>query len=240
MGVSLNTWFLPLTPTPLPRCGEREHDWLRLRRAVRIHMSHQRLAVVVSRTPEADSSVQELEEAVVAALSMEPLLDVSIIPYLYDLDSQHPGRQCLESIQGDMAVLVCMYPRAAFWLLNRDGIKGHFGESHAKSAAVEEHANGEPRTLPPNSSHQQTGKDIDRKGIGSLDVPDRHIYCLDFRAFTNPKPCLQEILRIAEECRQRRGTTRMVMRWSRVQDPLHSQAAASSPLQRLATAAGIR
>ena len=35
----------------------------------------------------------------------------------------------LESVQGDMVVLGWMYPRAAFWLLDRDGIKEHFGES---------------------------------------------------------------------------------------------------------------
>ena len=36
---------------------------------------------------------------------MEPGLDVSIVPHLYDLDADHTGRLFLGSVQGDMAVL---------------------------------------------------------------------------------------------------------------------------------------
>ena len=34
--------------------------------------------------------------------------------------------------RGDMVVLTWLFPRAAFWLLDRDGIKGHFGETQLK------------------------------------------------------------------------------------------------------------
>ena len=37
-----------------------------------------------------------------------------------------------------------------------------------------------------------------------MNAPDRHIYCLDLRDFSSHEPYLQEIRRIAEECRQRR------------------------------------
>ena len=67
-----------------------------------------------------------------------------------------------------MVVLSWLFPRAAFWLLDRDGIKGHYGENQITPPADDEddEEDGEPE--PP-------------KGIGAVDVPDRHIYCLDLR-----------------------------------------------------------
>src|SRR3954469_1230737 len=155
-------------------------------------MSRSRLTVVLSQAQGKNPAKRALEESVAAALIVEPGLDVSIVPYLYDLDPGHTGRLFLESIQGDMVVLAWMYPRAAFWLLDRDGIKGHYGESQLKAAvadADEDEEGGEPE--PP-------------KGIGSVEVPDRHIYCLDLRDHGNHEVYIQEVRRIAQECRERR------------------------------------
>src|SRR5947209_14403434 len=154
-------------------------------------MSRHRLTVVLSQAQGKHPGKRALEEAIVAALSMEPGLDVSVVPYLYDLDPQHTGRLFLESIQGDMVVLTWLYPRAAYWVLDRDGIKGHYVESQLKppSADDEDEENGEPE--PP-------------KGIGPIGVPNRSIYCLDLRDFNNHDPYVQEVRRIAEECRERR------------------------------------
>jgi NAD-dependent dihydropyrimidine dehydrogenase PreA subunit len=90
-----------------------------------------------------------------------------------------------------MVVLGWMYPRAAFWLLDRDGIRGHFGESLFKPPADEDEEDSAEQPEPP-------------KGIGSVDVPDRHIYCLDLRHVNNYEPYVEEIRRIAAECRERR------------------------------------
>src|SRR6266540_5161861 len=101
-------------------------------------MSRQRLTVVLSQAQGKHPAKRALEEALAAALIMEPGLDVSVVPYLYDLDAQHTGRLFLESVAGDMVVLSWMFPRAAFWLLDRDGIKGHFGETQLKPPAAAE------------------------------------------------------------------------------------------------------
>ncbi len=153
-------------------------------------MSHQRLTVVLSQAQGKNPAKRALEESIAAALIMEPGLDVSVVPYLYDLDPEHTGRLFLESVQGDMVVLAWMYPRAAFWVLDRDGIKGNFGESQLK---------------PPSSEDEDEEEETEEKGkgIGSINIPDRHIYCLDLRDFNNHEPYIQEIRRIAEECRQR-------------------------------------
>src|SRR5580704_1510534 len=101
-------------------------------------MSRQRLTVVLSQAQGKNPAKRALEESLAAALIMEPGLDVSIVPYLYDLDADHTGRLYLSAVQGDMVVLGWMFPRAAFWLLDRDGIKGHLGESLLKPAAEED------------------------------------------------------------------------------------------------------
>src|SRR5262249_51071635 len=131
-----------------------------------------------------------LEESIVAALLTEPGLDVSVIPYLYDLGPDHTGRLFLESVAGDMVVLSWLYPRAAFWLLDRDGIKGHLGESLLKPAAEDEDEEEAETPEPP-------------KGIGAVGVPARHISCPALRDFNKQEPYVGEVRRIAEECRQR-------------------------------------
>jgi NAD-dependent dihydropyrimidine dehydrogenase PreA subunit len=161
-------------------------------------MSRQRLTVVVSQAQGKNPAKRALEEAIVTALILESGLDVSVIPYLYDLDPAHTGRLFLESIQGDMCVLTWNFPRAAFWLLDRDGIKGHYGESQLKPPDLDE-GEGE-------------GDDDDEeqpeppKGIGAIGVPQRWIYCLDLRDFNQHDPYVMEVRRIAEECRQWRET----------------------------------
>jgi Pyruvate/2-oxoacid:ferredoxin oxidoreductase delta subunit len=156
-------------------------------------MSRQKLTVVLSQAQGKNPAKRALEESIAAALLLEPSVDLAIVPYLYDLDAQHTGRLFLEGVSGDMVVLGWMYPRAAFWVLDRDGIKGHFGETLLKSPAADdedEDEDGEPE--PP-------------KGIGALNIPDRHIYCLDLRDFNNHEPYVGEVRRIAQECRERRG-----------------------------------
>jgi len=154
-------------------------------------MSRSRLTVVLSQAQGKHPAKRALEESILAALLLEPGLDVSVIPYLYDLDAQHTGRLFLESVQGDMVVLGWMYPRAAFWLLDRDGIKGSYGETLLQPPDTdEEDEDGTPE--PP-------------KGIGAVGVAERHIYCIDLRNRNQHQPYVEEIRRIANECRERRN-----------------------------------
>ncbi len=154
-------------------------------------MSRHRLTVVLSQAQGKHPAKRALEEAIAAALIMEPGLDVSVIPYLYDMDKEHTGRLFLESIPGDMVVLAWMYPRAAFWVLDRDGIKGQFGESQLKPPDLDE------------EEEEEDSEPAPSKGIGAFDAPGRYIYCLDLRDFSSHEPYLNEIRRIALECRQR-------------------------------------
>jgi NAD-dependent dihydropyrimidine dehydrogenase PreA subunit len=162
-------------------------------------MSRHRLTVVLSQAQGKNPARRALEESIAAALLVEPGLEVSIIPFLYDLDANHTGRLYLEGVTGDMVVLSWLYPRAAFWLLDRDGIKGQLGETKLKPEDEEEaderakeEATEEEKPAPP-------------QGIGATDVPERWIYTLDLRDHTDFRVFVEEVRRIAEECVARRA-----------------------------------
>ncbi|MBI3823553.1 MAG: ferredoxin family protein [Planctomycetes bacterium] len=148
-------------------------------------MSRHRITVVLSQAQGKHPAKRALEESIVAALLMEPGLEVSVIPHLYDLGPDHTGRRFLGSVRGDMVLLSWLFPRAAFWVLDRDGIKGQWGETQLKP--------------PADDDEEETGEPQPAKGIGSLDVPDRTIYCLDLRDFNQHQPYVDEIRRVAEE-----------------------------------------
>jgi NAD-dependent dihydropyrimidine dehydrogenase PreA subunit len=154
-------------------------------------MSRNRLTVVLSQAPGKHPAKRSLEESLAAALIMEPGLDVSIIPNLYDLGPDHTGRMYLEGVAGDLLVLTWHFPRAAFWLLDRIGVKGHQGTTLLKSPSAAD-------------EDEEEGEAAPAKGIGAAgQLPDRHIYCLDLRDFNTPDPYLGEVRRVAAECRER-------------------------------------
>src|SRR6516162_4743867 len=155
-------------------------------------MTSPRLTVVLSQAQGKHPARRALEESIAAALILEPGLDVLIVPHLYDLDPQHTGRLYLESITGDMVLMSWMYPRAAFWVLDRDGIRGQWGETQIKSAAMED-----------DEGDDEESESEAAKGIGSLNVPDRVIYCLDLRDAASHETYVAEVRRIADECRTR-------------------------------------
>jgi Pyruvate/2-oxoacid:ferredoxin oxidoreductase delta subunit len=158
-------------------------------------MSRERVTVVVSQAQGKHPAKRALEESLTAALLVEPGVEVAVVPHLYDLGPDHTGLLFLNSVRGDLIVLSWLYPRAAFWLLDRDGIKGHFGESQLQSASDDE-------------EEEESGEQEPPRGIGAVDVPQRWIYCLDLREFNSHQPYLDEVRRIVAECRQRRDQTK--------------------------------
>jgi Pyruvate/2-oxoacid:ferredoxin oxidoreductase delta subunit len=150
-------------------------------------MARHRLTVVLSQAQGKNPAKRNLEESIVAALLMEPGIDASVIPHLYDLHPEHTGRLFLEGLHGDIVLLSWLFPRAAFWLLDRINVKGHEGQTQLKAPAEDE---GDEEAEPP-------------KGIGSVNPPDRHIYCLDLRDSDKYEAYVEEIRRIATECRER-------------------------------------
>ncbi len=164
-------------------------------------MSKNRLTVVISQAPGKNPTKRALEESLAAHLLMEPGIDLSIVPHLYDLGPDHTGRLFLESVSGDLVVLAWLFPRASYWLLDRDGIKGREGSSPLHPKADEEDEDDSEEKRPEKAP-----------GIGIAgEIPDRTIWCLDLRDKAGHEVFLTEVRRIAKvaaEERQQRVTAK--------------------------------
>jgi len=86
-----------------------------------------------------------------------------------------------------LILLSWQYPRAAHWLLDRNGISGKQGVTLLKSFGEED-------------DEEETGENEDeRRGIGPVEMLDRFIFCLDLRAYDHAGVYVEEIKRIAKE-----------------------------------------
>ena len=152
-----------------------------------------RLTVIISQGQSNNPAKRQMEEDLVAALLMENGIDVTVIPHLYDLTPDGTGMLCLEGVSGDMVVLSWLYPRAARWTLDRNGIRGHEGQSLLKpvDGEGEEVDDDEP---------PDNGETPDKDRVSdSREIPPRKIYCLDLRSHDTSQTYLDEIKRIASE-----------------------------------------
>lgn len=151
-------------------------------------MAGKKITVVISQGQGKNPAKRHLEEEIAASLIMDSEVDVSLVPHLYDLSADHTGMLFLKSVPGDMVILSWMYPRAARWVLDRNGVKGQEGVSLLKPADEDE----------AESEDEQEPQDRP-EALGAWDVPKRKIYVLDLRGNTDPKVYLDEIRRIARE-----------------------------------------
>lgn len=150
-----------------------------------------RIAVVVSQGQSQNPAKRGLEEDIVAALIMEPGIDVTVIPHLYDLKPDGTGMLALQGIRGNVVVLSWLYERGAHWVLDRNGIHGHVGQTLVKLDDEDENEDEEEK-------NDAADDDKDRV-IQHRDIPNRRIYCVDLRVHNTAQPYIDEIKRIANE-----------------------------------------
>ena len=155
-----------------------------------------KLTVVLSQGQSANPAKRKLEEDIVAGLLFEKGIEVTVIPHLYDLDPNGTGMLCLQGIAGDMVVLSWLFPRAAHWIMDRQGIKGHIGQSLLKDAGEDEDddEDGEKGE----SAEEESAKD-EKQRVGPRNLPNRTIYCLDLRSQNAAAAYIEEVRRIAKE-----------------------------------------
>ena len=153
-------------------------------------MAGRKLTVVISQAPGKNPVKRHLEEEIATRLMLSGTAEVSVVPHLYDLTSDHTGMLWLKSLKGNLVVLGWLYPRAIRWVLDRNGVKGHVGESRLN--VVESDEAGDDEEAPPEAD------DSTPRGIGALNVPNRAIYVIDLRDHPTPETYLTEIERIAD------------------------------------------
>jgi NAD-dependent dihydropyrimidine dehydrogenase PreA subunit len=151
-------------------------------------MAGRKMTVVLSQSPGKVPAKRHLEEEIAAALLLEPDIDVSIIPHLYDLPAEDTGLLFLRGVSTDLIVLGWLYPRASRWVLDRQNIKGRVGVSKF-DLDDEESEEDEDEDTPA----------VEDRGIGAADVPNRSIYCLDLRKHAEAAKYVDEIKRIVRE-----------------------------------------
>lgn len=156
-----------------------------------------RISVVISQGQSQNPAKRGLEEDLVAALLMEPGIDVTVIPHLYDLPPDGTGMLALQGIKGNMIVLSWLYERAARWILDRNGICGHAGQSLIKLADEEEEDDEDE------AGDEEADHDEKDRVINHRDIPNRRIYCVDLRAHPTAAPYVAEVKRIADENQQK-------------------------------------
>jgi NAD-dependent dihydropyrimidine dehydrogenase PreA subunit len=152
-----------------------------------------RLTIVISQGQSNNPAKRRLEEALVGTLLLEPGLEVTVIPNLYDLAPDGTGMLCLQGITGDMVVLSWLFARAAHWTLDRNGIRGRVGQVLLVGDSSAEDEDEEDET---SAKGEQDSKP---RVVESRPASNRTIYCLDLRAKPEVEPYLAEIRRIRDE-----------------------------------------
>ena len=151
-------------------------------------MAGTKVTVVISQAQGRNPVKRQMEEDIATALMMEPGVDVSLVPLLYDMPQDHTGMLFLRSVPGNVIVLSWLYERAIRWTLDRANVRGKDGQTLLKS--VEEDADDEDEEMPDEPAES---------GIGSLNIPNRRVYCIDLRATEKSDDYVREVRRIVNE-----------------------------------------
>lgn len=164
-----------------------------------------RVTVVLSQTRSKNPGKRRLEEEIATALLLEPGIEFAVTPNVYDLSPGDTGLLYLSSVKSHLILLSWQYPRAAHWLLDRNGISGKQGVTLLKSLGEEE---DEDSGATDEEGHH---------GIGPVETLDRYIFCLDLRAYDDAGVYVEEIKRIAKE-----ASVKLVTLAGLLTDPNHS------------------
>ena len=148
-----------------------------------------RLSVVISQSPSKNPKKKKLEEDIIISLMIENGIDVTVVPNLYDLKADGTGMLALKKLGGHLVVCSWLFERASHWVLDRNGIHGHVGETLLKNEDEEE------------EDDEEESKEADDKDrvVDQREIPDRRIYCLDFKTSTKADDFITEIKRIQAE-----------------------------------------
>ena len=149
-----------------------------------------RLSVVISQSPSKNPKKKKLEEDIVMGLMIESGIDVTVVPNLYDLKADGTGMLALKKLNGNLVVCSWLFERAAHWVLDRNQIHGHVGETLLKN---------EDEEFDDEAAEEEQEQDDKDRVIDQREIPDRKIYCLDLKISMKANEFVEEIKRIHAE-----------------------------------------
>ena len=128
-----------------------------------------------------------MEQSIADAASALDGANVIVVPHLYDLPKGGQSLQRLSEIEGNLIVVSWIFPRAAHWVLDRNGIRGRFVP--VPLGADDEDDEDDP------SPEAQADSDIQR--VDQLyPRPDREIHCIDLKTEADLDRFIEEIRRL--------------------------------------------
>lgn len=129
------------------------------------------LNIIISECRDGEPAGRKLQQELARRLSERPDCRVAIMPHLYDLAADGVAIGHLQAVEGHMVVLSWLYPRAAYWLLAANKIRGRMGHTSLFPDEELEPASTEPRA----------------------ETPERTIWCIDLRSRSKPEPYVAEV-----------------------------------------------
>jgi NAD-dependent dihydropyrimidine dehydrogenase PreA subunit len=145
-----------------------------------------RVHLIVSRGQTLHPDRRTLEDQLISQFADDGRCQLLVVPHLYDLKSDGPSVAALREIADDVIVLTWLVPRAAFWILDRFGIRGRFEQTEVD----DEELSG--RAAP------QLAK-VDERGADGPGSPQRRIVCLDLRSYAAVQPASAAIRQMLAE-----------------------------------------
>ncbi len=139
--------------------------------------------VVVSRGQSRNPAKRAMEQSIAEAVSGLPGVNVVVVPHLYDLPKGGESLQTLSELTGDLIVVSWIFPRAAHWVLDRNGVRGQFAAVPIGDSDDDE-ADDKPAA--------ETKSDVDRV-VDLFPRPDRDIHCVDLKADDDAEKILAAI-----------------------------------------------
>lgn len=151
--------------------------------------------LVVSKGQSRNPAKRALEQAIAEAASSIPEMEIVVVPHLYDLPKDGESIRRLREIESDIILASWIFPRAAHWVLDRNGVGGQVGEVVLGNEDDPEDDDGTVSAQQPES--QETEETVQR--VTDLHPrPDRSIFCIDLKVSETTADFVGEIHRILE------------------------------------------
>ncbi|MCC9604037.1 ferredoxin family protein [Stieleria sp. JC731] len=138
--------------------------------------------VVISKGQSRNPVKRSLEQSLADAAAQLDGVSVIVVPHLYDLPKGGESLAKLGEVESNLIVASWIFPRAAHWVLDRNGVRGQF-------VAVEDDQDEEDEPVSASS------RDVDR--VADLyPRPDREIHCIDLKNGDDPARFIEQLHQI--------------------------------------------
>lgn len=146
------------------------------------------VTVVVSRGQSRNPEKRGIETAIAESAAKLSGVEVVVVPHLYDLPADGEALTRLKQSGGDVLVVSWIFPRAARWVLDRNGIRGR--DDVAEPSADD--------SKPEADDSKSDADDAEPRVTDLYPRPDRRITCIDLKQSDS---AAETIDRIADFCR---------------------------------------